>query len=157
MAYKTNFKNTIWAGGAGAFLHADVQEGIVGSSQSTQPGKLVVDDAELKNPTSFTKNKALKVVLERTSNTGGTLEDVFTEGELIEVAFPRSGELFNLLMGPSNSVSVGNLVTANTANEEGYISIYTGSEEDILSTNLFEALEAVSASTSAQLVLCKKL
>ena len=152
MAYKTNFKNTIWAGAANsAFAHADVHEGVNDSGVSVRPGQLVsLSPSGFVTAGPLTNFANVMVVLEDGSDVGGTVLDAFADGEQIKAAFPRSGELFNLRVAGSVGVVPGFLFGHDGINVTP-LSALDGTEQAV-----FMAMEE-STSAAPRLVLFKAL
>lgn len=153
MAYVTNRKNRIWAGGAGAFSHADTTELALAAGQLTVPGALACnDDGEAKLP-GFSAGTHVRVVLEKPSSEGGSIADVYDgdNGDTVELAFPRSGELFNLVVLAANTTTQGALYTNDASGR------LIGATLDGTDRILFECQETTAASAADRLVLFKKV
>lgn len=155
MAYQTTFGNTIWAGAAdGCYSHADTKEKLVAATKETQPGKIVAinADGDVESPAGTLGTKVLHVVLERGSHVGGDVTDVFGAGEQVEIAFPRSGELFRGLVESTDTTEEGVVFAANS---NGYF-VPAASATNVTRT-FFECQVTTAASTADRLVLFKKI
>ena len=155
MAYQTDFGHTIWAGAAdGAYKHADTKEKVVAVGEETQRGKVVAIDASgtVQSPAGTLGTKVLHVVLERMSSVGGKISDVFTEGETIEIAFPRSGECFRGLVPAAATTEEGVVYAANS---DGHF-VPAASATNVTRT-FFACQKTTAASASDRLVMFKAI
>tara|TARA_R110002126_G_scaffold28515_5_gene94990 strand:- start:883 stop:1332 length:450 start_codon:yes stop_codon:yes gene_type:complete len=147
------FKNTIWAGGAfTCFANADVTEVPLASGQTILPGSLAIISlgAAIVSgiPTVF---QTPFVVLEDGAHRGGDVDTAFTAGQEAQLAFPRSGETFNILVTAANSTSVGQEFAPNAG-----VLVPALPSDGTLNAQ-FIALENTAASASNRLVTFKKL
>lgn len=152
MSYQTNFKNTIWAGGAlNPYQHADVTEHAAGVE--LKPGQIARIDSSGDAQLSFGASvfEPVYVVLEKGSHVDSQVEDVIAVGENAYLAFPRSGEMFNGLVIAANATEEGQAFVKSNGffQPQG---LNDGSEQ-----MLFVCQETTSASADDRLVLFKKL
>lgn len=148
-----SFKNTIWAGGANSpYGHADTLSAPLEIGASVKPGNVVRFSAsaeELALPAGGNDDEGILVVLEGGEHLGEGVDTTYDNQAVVEAAFPRSGELFNLIVNAGSTTQKGGLYTADASGRLFLTAVGQPAQ--------FMALETTGASASDRLVTFKKL